>query len=51
MLREQLARTPEGELHRRWFSDEFFDLYVWSGDAGEIARFQLCYRKPAASTR
>jgi hypothetical protein len=46
MLREHPARTPEGGLHRRWFSDELFDLYVWSDDAGEIARFQLCYGKP-----
>jgi membrane protease YdiL (CAAX protease family) len=48
LLREQPARTPEGGLHRRWFADEFFDLYLWSDDAGEIVRFQLCYGKPDA---
>jgi hypothetical protein len=35
--------------HRRWFHDEFFDLYVWenfAGEAnGEIQGFQLCYAK------
>ena len=33
-----------GELRRRWFSDDHFDLYIWEDD-GEIAGFQLCYAK------
>lgn len=35
--------------HRRWFHDDFFDLYVWENFAGEgeneIQGFQLCYAK------
>jgi len=43
--------------HRRWFHDEFFDLYVWENSAVEsnsevnsegeskIQGFQLCYAK------
>jgi hypothetical protein len=31
--------------HRRWFHDEFFDLYVWENYAGEVQGFQLCYAK------
>ncbi len=31
--------------HRRWFHDEFFDLYVWENFAGEMQGFQLCYAK------
>ena len=31
--------------HRRWFHDEFFDLYVWENVAGELQGFQLCYAK------
>lgn len=31
--------------HRRWFHDEFFDLYVWENFAGEVLSFQLCYAK------
>lgn len=44
MLREyEHVRQVEGEGKRRWFSDEFFDLIVWSDDAGTIVGFQLCY--------
>ena len=31
--------------HRRWFHDDFFDLYVWENFAGEVQGFQLCYAK------
>ena len=44
MLREyEHVRQIEGEGRRRWFSDNFFDLVVWSDDAGTIIGFQLCY--------
>jgi hypothetical protein len=36
----------DGDLIKRWFTDEFFDLYVWFDKQGEIASFQLCYDKP-----
>ena len=40
MLREAShERTP----NRRWFSDDDFDLIVWSGDADTIVAIQLCY--------
>lgn len=48
MLREHPARESEGELQRRWFTDDAFDLYVWCRTNGEVARFQLCYGKPNA---
>ena len=48
MLREQPARSPDGGLSRRWFADDFFDLYVWSDASGAIVGFQLCYGKPDA---
>jgi hypothetical protein len=45
MLKEvQKTRQITGEPHRRWFSDETFDLIVWYAAAGEIIGFQLCYR-------
>ena len=28
---------------RRWFHDEYFDLFVWQNSADEIESFQLCY--------
>lgn len=31
--------------HRRWFHDDFFDLYVWENFAGQVQGFQLCYAK------
>ena len=36
----------EGALTKRWFTDSFFDLFVWSDDSGAIVSFQLCYEKP-----
>ncbi len=34
--------------HRRWFHDEFFDLYVWQDFDGNMLGFQLCYDKSDA---
>ena len=28
---------------RRWFHDEYFDLFVWQREGGEVTLFQLCY--------
>jgi len=45
MLREiSGVRQIEGEPHRRWFSDEHFDLVIWD-EGREIVGFQLCYDK------
>ena len=33
------AREP----HRRWFSDDDFDLFVWFDGVGTISWFELCY--------
>ena len=46
MLREiKSVRQNEGEKKRRWFTDDYWDLYVWLEDSGEIYGFQLCYAK------
>jgi hypothetical protein len=46
MLREiDKPDSIEGNLTRKWFTDEFFDLFVWLDNKGEIASFQLCYDK------
>ena len=34
---------PTRERHRRWFSNQDFDLYVWFDDLGAIRGFELCY--------
>ena len=31
--------------HRRWFHDEYFDLYTWENYDGDLQGFQLCYAK------
>lgn len=47
MLREIIrVKQQPGEGHKRWFTDRYWDLFVWL-DQDEIIRFQLCYGKPA----
>ncbi|HSD52716.1 MAG TPA: hypothetical protein VLC47_01040, partial [Burkholderiales bacterium] len=43
MLREIEGIADEPRTRRRWFHDEYFDLFVWQTDVGEITLFQLCY--------
>lgn len=46
MLREMAGvRQDDARLRRRWFQDEFFDLFVWTGQDGRITAFQLCYER------
>ena len=44
MMRE-IEGVVQGEpaTRRRWFHDEYFDLFVWQNGANEIESFQLCY--------
>ena len=46
MLREikNITQMP-GQHARRWFNDEFLDLFVWQDDDGHITGFQLCFDK------
>ena len=47
MLREiQGVRQDNPGLRRRWYQDEFFDLYTWHAPNGRLAGFQLCYDLP-----
>jgi hypothetical protein len=43
MLHEIVGLTTEPPARRRWFHDDYFDLFVWQLDSGEIIQFQLCY--------
>jgi hypothetical protein len=44
MLREILGvRQDEPHTERRWFHDDYFDLFVWQSCTGEVCAFQLCY--------
>ena len=44
-MREILGVTDEPRTRRRWFHDDYFDLFVWQTERGEVALFQLCYGK------
>ena len=48
MLRE-IANVQQREpgLTRRWFRDDYFDIFVWQTPAGEFASLQLCYDLPS----
>jgi hypothetical protein len=43
MMHEILGVTDEPGVHRRWFHDDYFDLFVWQAGSGELVQFQLCY--------
>jgi hypothetical protein len=46
MLAEfQNVRQIPKEGHRRWFTDDNFDLIVWYDDHSRLTGFQLCYDK------
>jgi hypothetical protein len=42
MMREILGVADDGPARRRWFHDDYFDLFVWQAD-GKVTLFQLCY--------
>jgi hypothetical protein len=44
MLREiPGVRQDRPGLTRRWYQDDFFDLYTWHAAEGTLVSFQLCY--------
>ena len=46
MLREiRGVRQDDPALNRRWFQDEYFDLWTWEAPDGALVAFQLCYDK------
>jgi hypothetical protein len=52
MLREiRSVEQRDPQLTRRWFQDDYFDLYVWQDGAGELQRFQLCYERDTRRER
>jgi hypothetical protein len=42
MMKEIFGLADDPPARRRWFHDEFFDLFVWEAE-GEVTLFQLCY--------
>lgn len=37
------VRQDGSGRERHWFQDDYFDLFAWTDDAGEVVAFQLCY--------
>lgn len=35
----------DGENAKRWFTDKYWDLYIWLDKDDNITEFQLCYDK------
>jgi hypothetical protein len=52
MLRE-IGHIKEisGQGARRWFNDEYLDLFVWYDAGGRILGFQLCFDKNTRDER
>jgi hypothetical protein len=48
MLREIGPGRADGHGLRRWFQDDYFDLYVWQDRSGSPSAFQLCYDRQHA---
>lgn len=44
MLHE-IGKVRQDSSHglRRWFQDDYFDLYIWQDATGQPIAFQLCY--------
>ena len=46
MLKEAPTSQKEDNIFRRWFQDEYFDLFIWyNKEDNSISGFQLCYDK------
>ena len=42
MMKEIFGLADDPPARRRWFHDDYFDLFVWE-TGGEVTLFQLCY--------
>jgi hypothetical protein len=42
MMREIFGLADDPPARRRWFHDDYFDLFVWE-TGEEVTLFQLCY--------
>lgn len=39
------VKQLKGQDYRRWFTDDYFDLFIWYGPDKKISSFQLTYDK------
>ena len=38
-----LSQDKEVHTKKRWFQDDYFDLFTWEDESGQLTSFQLCY--------
>lgn len=51
-MREIRGLDQRSSLRRkRWFQDDYFDLFVWQDRDGATVEFQLCYRRDTRNER
>ena len=43
MLKEIIGVADDPPAKRRWFHDDYFDLFVWQAFNGDVLHFELCY--------
>ncbi|MCP4750517.1 MAG: hypothetical protein GY866_06465 [Proteobacteria bacterium] len=44
MLREiKNIKQYSKETTKRWFTDDYFELYLWQDAVGKVTRIELCY--------
>jgi len=43
MLTEFCLTQNSNSVKKRWFQDDYFDLFTWQDNTGRIINFQLCY--------
>jgi hypothetical protein len=41
-------RQDDARGRRRWFQDDYFDLFLWQDQDGRAVAFELCYDRNAA---
>jgi hypothetical protein len=47
-MREIEGVSADAESRRRWFHDDYFDLFVWQDNGGQVTLFELCYGADAS---
>lgn len=48
-LREIAPVRQDASGRKRWFQDEYFDLFLWQDEGGAPFAFQLCYARSSGA--
>jgi len=39
----EIRLKPDSKSGKRWYQDDYFDLFTWQDETDQITSFQLCY--------